>query len=1089
MDKPSEPDETLELPSSPNALDFGLAVAFAAPRSSFPATQRPILLREVKSESSHIVKPITDSMPQPHLRGDRYQLHGEIARGGMGSVLRGRDVDLGRELAIKVLLSKYVNSPEAARRFLEEAQIGGQLQHPGVVPVYDIGCFGEQPFFTMKLVKGQTLAALLLQRENAEADRPRLLAIALQVAQTLAYAHAKGVIHRDLKPANIMVGAFGEVQVMDWGLAKVLPEGGVSDELRAGFMHQQAEDKSIIRTLRAGTATGSSSTTASAGFETEIGSLLGTPAYMPPEQANGNVGLLDRRCDVFGLGALLCEILTGKPPYQGRSSEEVRRMAANADLASAHARLDASGAETELITLTKTCLAPEASNRPQDAKQVAEALTKYLDGVQERLRQAELSEAEARATAIEEAKRRRVTLALAVTVLLAVSLGGGGWLWTQRQQSARHAQLTRDVNIAIGQAAILREQAKIALKDSAPLFAQARGQVSRALALVESGPVDKQLLIQVRQLQTQLDEEELDYRLVAALDESRLAQAETMTGDRSGRFAEERAIPLFREALRAYGMAAGAVDAQVAAERIRSRPEAVQNALLAALDEWVELATNPQLGVNEPNQRWLEVVLDLAEPKDGWLGKFRAARTASVKAAGSKDDLITGTPLSLSADHEESSPGPPVAVGKAALIELAEAIEVHAVPAHILTRLAKRMTWHSILIKHRSDGSIAKGWGELVWPAQAVELLRKTQRQYPSDFWVNHELGSALQSLEPPQTQEALRYLSAAVALRPDSPRNHLTLGHALMSLGHLDDATCSFSKAIELAPAFAAAHFSLGEVLRKRGLKDEAIANWRRASELNQDFVGFHKRLALAQYARRSAEGVVAQYRHAIEVDPMDAEAHFELAHFLHQGGRLEEAIESFQSGLEVFPGETNAKETLAALERMVALQDKLIAFQNGKYSPLDNAERLELGLLAYHRKLYYTGAKLFAMALAEDPQLANDQKQQQRYNAACLAALAANAQGEDTATLDDSKKARLRSKALEWLHAELALNRNRLKESEQSVKDEVYHTLQHWQVDPDLAGIRTPQALALLSEKERPAFADLWSQVAELLSQESRP
>jgi serine/threonine-protein kinase len=280
-------------------------------------------------------------MPPPEQTGDRYQLQGEIARGGMGAVLRGRDVDLGRDLAIKVLLEKYVNRPEVARRFVEEAQIGGQLQHPGVVPVYGIGHFGARPFFTMKLVKGKTLAALLSEREppvanapGSPSDLPRFLTIVLQVAQTLAYAHAKGVIHRDLKPANVMVGAFGEVQVMDWGVAKVLTEGGVADEERASRERQRPEDVTTIRTAR------SSGTSGSLGSDTEAGSLLGTPAYMPPEQANGDMALVDRRSDVFGLGAILCEILTGQPPYVGRSSDEVRRMAANGNLADAMKRLE-----------------------------------------------------------------------------------------------------------------------------------------------------------------------------------------------------------------------------------------------------------------------------------------------------------------------------------------------------------------------------------------------------------------------------------------------------------------------------------------------------------------------------------------------------------------------------------------------------------------------------------------------------------------------------------------------------------------------------------------------------------------------------
>jgi eukaryotic-like serine/threonine-protein kinase len=241
---PHDPNRTVAVPSAPaDALDAGLAAGFGTPaqtpRSSL-APLGPVLLREAEGESDHVVLPHSDAMPDKSQSGDRYQLFGENARGGMGAVLRGRDVELGRDLAVKVLLEKHANRPEVARRFLEEAQIGGQLQHPGVVPVYDIGRFGDRPFFTMKLVKGKTLAALLGERGDPGEDRPHLLGIAQQVTQALAYAHAKGVIHRDLKPANIMVGAFGEVQVMDWGLAKVLAEGGIADEERASRERERA---------------------------------------------------------------------------------------------------------------------------------------------------------------------------------------------------------------------------------------------------------------------------------------------------------------------------------------------------------------------------------------------------------------------------------------------------------------------------------------------------------------------------------------------------------------------------------------------------------------------------------------------------------------------------------------------------------------------------------------------------------------------------------------------------------------------------------------------------------------------------------
>ena len=665
MNEPRDLNNTIDILSVPaDSLDAGMVAGFGkavqAPRSSLGA-MRPVLLQEAEGESAHIVKPKSDAMPTPFEAGDRYQLSGEIARGGMGAVLRGRDVDLGRDLAVKVLLEKFAHRPEIARRFVEEAQISGQLQHPGVVPVYDIGRFGDRPFFTMKLVKGLTLAAILGERVAPVANVPgspkdlsRLLSIALQVTQTLAYAHAKGVIHRDLKPANIMVGAFGEVQVMDWGLAKVLAEGGIADEQRASLAHQEPEDVTTIRTARSTGSAGSFST------DTEAGSLLGTPAYMPPEQANGDNARLDRRADVFGLGAILCEILTGKPPYVGRAGEEVRRKACNGDLADALSRLDASGADAELIALTKRCLAPEASDRPKDAQAVTESLTAYLDGVQERLHEAELAEAEAKAKAVEEAKRRRLTLALAATVLLALTLGGGGWLWVKNDRDVRLAQTTRDVNEAVNKATAFREQAKVATVGSVALFAQAREQAQRALALVDSGPANAALKAQVTQLQTELDELEKDRKLIAALDEARLAQAETLAD--LNLFAKERAVPLFRKAFDAYGLPAGEGPPRTVAERIRQRPVAVREAIFAALDEWDDLVSDPRLGITEPHREWLRAVLAEAEPEDGWSRQVRAARAE-------KDKRKRG----------------------AALGNLAQSTDAAKVPARALTQLAAKL--------------------------------------------------------------------------------------------------------------------------------------------------------------------------------------------------------------------------------------------------------------------------------------------------------------------------------------------------------------------------------------------------------------
>ena len=164
-------------------------------------------------------------MPDLSGQPSRYQLIGELARGGMGAIFQGRDLELGRDLAVKVIREEHRDHPEVVRRFVEEAQIGGQLQHHGITPVHDLGRFPDgRLFIAMKLVGGRTLAALLESRGDPDEDRMQFLSIFEQVCQAIAYAHTHNVMRSDLKPGNVMVGAFGEVQVMDWGLAKVLTD-------------------------------------------------------------------------------------------------------------------------------------------------------------------------------------------------------------------------------------------------------------------------------------------------------------------------------------------------------------------------------------------------------------------------------------------------------------------------------------------------------------------------------------------------------------------------------------------------------------------------------------------------------------------------------------------------------------------------------------------------------------------------------------------------------------------------------------------------------------------------------------------------
>jgi tetratricopeptide (TPR) repeat protein len=335
----------------------------------------------------------------------RYDLLAEVGRGGIGIVFRGRDRRLGRELAVKVLRDAYHDRPGARRRFVAEARVGSRLQHPAIVPVYELGQFADgRPYITMKLVEGQTLAALLTDRPAPLQDLDRWLGVFEQVCQAMAYAHSRGIIHRDLKPGNVMVGAFGEVQIMDWGFAREVsrPDGG-SDADSAPPL-QAIGGEPLAR---------------------ESGGLCGTPAYMPPEQARGESRAIDPRADVFALGAMLCEILTGRPPYAGVPDDDVYRRAAAGELTNAFARLDASGADEPLRDLTRRCLAVDAADRPADAGAVARDVTDYVSSTQERLRQAELERAAAEARSRAERRARRVTLVLAVALLV----GGAAAVW------------------------------------------------------------------------------------------------------------------------------------------------------------------------------------------------------------------------------------------------------------------------------------------------------------------------------------------------------------------------------------------------------------------------------------------------------------------------------------------------------------------------------------------------------------------------------------------------------------------------------------------------------------------------------------
>jgi serine/threonine-protein kinase len=853
--------------------------------------------------------------PIDTMQAGRYRLEQFIARGGMGEIWEAHDPEFRRRLAIKILKEEYKDNPDMVARFLEEAHVTGQLQHPGVPPAHEIGRLPDgRPFLAMKLIEGRTLADLLAERKNPSDGLPRFLTIFEQICQTVAYAHSRRIIHRDLKPLNVMVGAFGEVQVMDWGLAKTLaPE----DRKRAS---SDEADRITLSPLNLDTVLD----------PTRPGQVMGRWAYMPPEQARGEVDKVDQGSDVFSLGATLCEILTGEPAYRGPSRDDLLRLAKTADLTDALSRLGACGADAELIALARKCLAAEMDLRPRDAGAVSNAVSAYETQVQERLRKAELERAAAEARAQEErrtgaaerrARRRTVCLA-AASVVLVIAGGSGAWWIMQRQFTADSGTAS-----AIDEACTLLDQAKQAPVHDLAKYREAlkAGLKARDLAISGGASTSKkeQALNLVAELEQEVDAADRDRQLLAALLEVRGPREgprfQRDNKDQMPALAEPTVEEQFAAAFREWD---SSFDIDIlptveAAARLRQRAPAVVMQVVAGLDEWAgERRRNGEPTLKWQSQDDLAQALDDDPKRNELRAIIRRDNLARERALAWVSAILRPAPIPFDAGHgadrtrlrqlvAQTDPGIEPTLG---LLTMARALRVAGedILAESLLRTAVQARPQEVVLRVTLGRLLADRrpprWNEAAEQYEAARALRP-------------DLGEALANalVRSGRVEKGLELYERLCLQKPDNPWLHFRRGTALGTQHRLKDAEQAVGKAIQLNPFFAPASSNLGAILALQGRYNEAEAACREALKLKSEFPDALVNLGHILNAQGQHKKVEAAYRKAIDLNGNQPNAHEGLGRALSHQRRLKEAEAVYREAIRLKSDDPHAHAGLA--------------------------------------------------------------------------------------------------------------------------------------------------------------------------------
>lgn len=813
------------------------------------------------------------SKPESSLKFDfglQFLFFEKIASGGMGTVYRGFDRELKREVAIKVAHER--RSGES--RFYREAQISGQLQHPGIVPVHEMGRLEDgRLYIAMRLVRGETLLKLIRDRDP-QSISPKLLEMFGQICSAMAYAHSKHFVHRDLKPENVMVGPFGEVQVMDWGLAKKLTPNVGGEELPEVPEAKAAQDT----------------------FDpmvTSPGAVLGTPAYMAPEQASGNPAT--KRSDVFLLGGILFEILTGNAPFRESSTQSQGKSAAS-ELVKAYASLDITEADPELVSIAKSCLAADPADRPEDAEAVNRQFRQYIDNREEVRQQSKLNEARVTERLVAQQKRNRqlVWFSAAIASVLVVSaLLGYMYLTEKNVRVANQINLKRDqLEQKLNHQFQLRESMAMASKHQqfAEQLIPERQFQQWGLALKEiekgtsflSSSTDEPLRNEFEELGKMIrDRAAMANRAKASLEVERASREQILA------CCEESYYP----------------------DELRSCRNANLTTRLAAAFK--------RLGV-EVNQDSVESVQRISNSRfktDFLLGLIVWRReidwdTKLLKAGRRDPDELNSKLDWLGNLINKCDPDP----------FRTEMRRLHAEAKfrELSVLLGQPESASSMLTVHFAAECLQDVFPDL---DQRVEYLRRVQQNFPNDFFGNWYMVA----LVPQRVR--LQFALSCYALRPKNSAVLDTMGVSHVRQKEFERAIEVLEELVNAEPSFGRAHKFLAISYGEVGRRDEAIEHFEKAltltSKLNSIGDIFYSRAEMYRAGGR-LDDAIADYLKWIDANPRSTRAHSGLAAVYRQQGRFQDAILSQATAIRINP---NTKLYFAPFSAMyIELFKKLI-------------------------------------------------------------------------------------------------------------------------------------------------------------------